>query len=304
MEKFEVTILGCGSALPTLRHLPSSQIVNIREKLYMIDCGEGTQLQIRRNKFKISKINNIFISHLHGDHFFGLIGLLSTMGLLGRTATLHIYGPKDTEDILKPQINYFCNGMSYNIEIHSISTKESKLIFEDKSVEVYTIPLKHRIMCCGYLFKEKPTLPHIDPKKIKLYGIPTSQINNIKAGLDYTCQDGTIIPNSELTTPPEPPRSYAYCTDTVFLPNNASLIENVNLLYHEATFCEKDSKYCKSTFHSTASQAAELAKISQANKLVIGHYSSRYDSEEELLMEARAVFPDTILAKENLTIAL
>lgn len=304
MEKFEVTILGCGSALPTLRHHPTSQIVNIREKLFMIDCGEGTQLQIRRNRFKFSKINHIFISHLHGDHFFGLIGLMSTMGLLGRTATLHIYGPKDTENILRPHIDYFCNGMAYNIEIHPINTKESNKIYEDKSVEIHTIPLKHRILCCGFLFKEKPTLPHIIPDKIKEHNIPISQINNIKAGLDYTRPDGTTIPNSELTMPPAPTRSYAYCTDTLFLPQNASVIENTDLLYHEATFCEEDKRYCKPTFHSTASQAAEMARLSHAKRLVIGHFSSRYDNENELLKEAKAIFPNTILAKENLTISL
>lgn len=304
MEKFEVTILGCGSALPTLRHQPTSQIVNIREKLFMIDCGEGTQLQIRRNRFKFSKINHIFISHLHGDHFFGLIGLMSTMGLLGRTAPLHIYGPKDTENILRPQIDYFCNGMTYNVEIHTINTKESSKIFEDKSVEIRTIPLKHRILCCGFLFKEKPTLPHIIPNKIKEHNIPICQINNIKTGLDYTLPDGTTIPNSELTTPPAPARSYAYCTDTLFLPQNASVIENADLLYHEATFCEEDKKYCKTTFHSTASQAAEMARLSHVKQLVIGHFSSRYDCENKLLKEAKTIFPNTILAKENLTISL
>ena len=304
MEKFEVTILGCGSALPTLRHFPTSQIVNIREKLFMIDCGEGTQLQLRKSKLKFSKINHIFISHLHGDHFFGLIGLISTFNLLGRTATLHIYGPKDLEPIIRPQLNYFCNGIAYNIEIHIIDTKHFSLIYEDRSVEIHTIPLKHRILCCGFLFKEKQTLPHIKSDMIKAYNIPISQINNIKAGMDYISQDEEIIRNSLLTTPAKASRSYAYCTDTIYLPENANLLQEVDLLYHEATFSNKDERYCKSTFHSTASQAAKIAKLSNAKQLMIGHYSSRYNNESILLKEAQEIFPMTILAQENMTISL
>ena len=304
MEKFEVTILGCGSALPTLRHFPTSQIVNIREKLFMIDCGEGTQLQLRKSKLKFSKINHIFISHLHGDHFFGLISLISTFNLLGRTATLHIYGPKDLEPIIRPQLNYFCNGIAYNIEIHIIDTKHFSLIYEDRSVEIHTIPLKHRILCCGFLFKEKQTLPHIKSDMIKAYNIPISQINNIKAGMDYISQDGEIIRNSLLTTPARAARSYAYCTDTIYLPENANLLQEVDLLYHEATFSNKDERYCKSTFHSTASQAAKIAKLSNAKQLMIGHYSSRYNNESILLKEAQEIFPMTILAQENMTISL
>lgn len=304
MEKFEITILGCGSALPTLRHFPTSQIVNIREKLFMIDCGEGTQLQLRKSKLKFSKINHIFISHLHGDHFFGLIGLISTFNLLGRTATLHIYGPKDLEPIIRPQLNYFCNGIAYNIEIHIIDTKHFSLIYEDRSVEIHTIPLKHRILCCGFLFKEKQTLPHIKSDMIKAYNIPISQINNIKAGMDYISQDGEIIRNSLLTAPARAARSYAYCSDTIYLPENANFLQEVDLLYHEATFSNEDERYCKSTFHSTASQAAKIAKLSNAKQLMIGHYSSRYNNESILLKEAQEIFPMTILAQENMTISL
>lgn len=304
MEKFEVTILGCGSALPTLKHLPSSQVVNVREKLFLIDCGEGTQLQIRRNKLKFSKINNIFISHLHGDHMFGIMGLLSTMNLLGRTATLHIYGPKDLEPILRPQLDYFCNGFLYNIEIHTIDTKKHQLIYEDRSVEIYSIPLKHRILCCGFLFREKPTKPHIKSDKIKAYNIPICQINNIKSGMDLILENGEIIPNATLTIPAAPSRSYAYCSDTIYLPENVNILNNVNLLYHEATFCNRDLHYCKTTFHSTAEQAAMIAKEANVQKLIIGHFSSRYTDEELLLNEAQNVFPNTILAKENLTLKI
>ena len=302
MEKFEVTILGCGSALPTLKHLPTSQIVNIREKLFMVDCGEGTQLQVRKNRFKFSKINHIFISHLHGDHFFGLIGLISTLNLLGRTSTLHIYGPKDINHVIRPQLEYFCNGIRFNIDINIIDTKSTSLIYEDRSVEIYSIPLKHRIQCCGFLFKEKQTLPHIKSEMLKLYNIPISQINNIKSGMDYILPNGEVIPNSMLTTPSHNPRSYAYCSDTIYLPKNAELIQNIDLLYHEATFCNSDEVFCKSTMHSTASQAAQLAKLANVKKLMIGHYSSRYNDENILLKEARDIFPETFLAHECMTI--
>ena len=304
MEKFEVTILGCGSALPTLRHFPTSQIINTREKLFMIDCGEGTQLQIRKNKFKFTKINHIFISHLHGDHMFGLIGLISTMNLLGRTSTLHIYAPKDLESLLRPHLDYFCNGIMYNIEIHSVNTKESLLIYEDRSVEIYTIPLKHRIQCCGFIFKEKPTLPHIKSDMIDYYNIPRCQINNIKAGMDYITPDGEVVESAVLTTPPPPVRSYAYCSDTIFFPKNAELLQNIDLLYHEATFCKEDEHLCKSTFHSTAEQAAMMAKLSNAKKLIIGHFSSRYENENKLLEEAKNVFGNTVLANEKMTITI
>ncbi len=304
MNKFEVTILGCGSALPTLRHFNSSQVINIREKLFMVDCGEGTQVQLRRNKMKLTRLNHIFISHLHGDHFFGLIGLISTMALLGRTATLHVYGPKDIEPLLRPQLDYFCNGMDYKVEIHTVSTKASEQVFEDRSVTVYSIPLKHRISCCGYIFREKPTPRHIKPGVLPAFDIPISQINNIKAGMDYTSPDGEVIPNELLTTPSTPPRSYAYCSDTIFLPEIAEIIKGVDVLYHEATFSEEDKHQCKRTFHSTAKEAAEIAVLAEAKKLLIGHFSSRYDDENILLEEAKSVFPETLLAQENLKITL
>ncbi len=304
MNKFEVTVLGCGCALPTVRHFGSSQVVNIREKLYMVDCGEGTQIQFRRNKMKFTRLNHIFITHLHGDHFFGLIGLISTMSLLGRTATLHVYGPKDIEPMLRPQLDYFCNGMSYSVEIHTVNTKTSSVIFEDRSVTVHSIPLKHRIVCCGYLFKEKASMRHIRPDVLKAFDIPISQINNIKAGMDYMCPDGEMIKNDLLTTPPTPPRSFAYCSDTVFRPDNAELLKGVDLLYHEATFAEADKPLCKHTFHSTAGEAGELARLAEVKRLMIGHFSSRYEDENILLQEAQSVFPETILARENLRITL
>ncbi len=304
MEKFEVHILGCGSALPTARHLGSCQIVNIREKLFMIDCAEGAQMQLRRNKQKFSHLNNIFISHLHGDHCFGLMGLISTFALLGRMAPLHIYGPKDLEKVFRPQIDYFCKGIEYKIELHEFETKDSALIYEDRSVSIYTIPLSHRIPCCGFLFKEKELQRHIKRDCIDAFGIPLCYINNIKAGQDYITPDGEIIPNHLLTTPADSARSYAYCSDTIYLPQNAEIIKNVDLLYHESTFGEDNSERAKQTFHSTASEAAKMAKLCNAKRLIIGHFSARYENESVLLEEAKGIFKKTILANENLHISI
>lgn len=304
MEKFEVNILGCGSALPTIQHLGSMQVVNVRDKLYMIDCAEGAQLQLRKSRLSFSKINNIFISHIHGDHCFGLIGLISTFSLLGRTATLNVYGPSELRTILLSQLHWFCPRMDYRVEIHTIDTKQHAMIFEDKSVEVYTIPQKHRVDCCGFLFKEKQGLPHIKRDVIDAFGIPVCYINNIKLGMDYEMPDGEIIPNHLMTIPPEPARSYAYCTDTLFRPQNAELLQGVDLLYHESTFCNKDAAFAKKTFHSTSGQAGEMAALCNAKKLVIGHFSARYKSENILLEEAKQKFENTILAKENLCITI
>lgn len=304
MEKFEINILGCGSALPTTRHNPSAQVINIREKLYMIDCGEGTQLQLRRSKLKFSRLNTIFISHLHGDHCFGLIGLISTFNLLGRTADLHIYAHPDLETILRPQLDYFCNGMTYNVITHPINPAVSEQIYEDRSMTVTTIPLRHRVPSCGFLIKEKPTPDHINRQQIDYYKIPTSQLNIIKNGAGYTTPDGQHIPHTQLTTPSDPPRSYAYMSDTSYLPERAPLINGVTLLYHEATFAQTDHQRAVQTRHSTTVQAARTALLADARQLIIGHYSARYLDENILLEEARKIFPNTILAQENTTIKI
>lgn len=304
MEKFEVTILGCGSALPTTKHYASSQVINLRDKLYMIDCGEGAQMQLRRSKLKFSRLNHIFISHLHGDHCFGLIGLISTFGLLGRTSTLHVYAPKEFGDILNMQLDFFCKGMTYPVEFHPIDTTQHNIIFEDRSVSVYSIPLRHRIPCCGFLFKEKEMLPHIRRDMIDFYQIPTYAINNIKNGEDWTTPEGKIVSYKLLTYPADASRSYAYCSDTLYLPEIGKYLQNVNLLFHEATFLQADHVRAKETCHSTAQQAAQLAKDCHAKTLCIGHFSARYENENELLVEARQIFPSTILAKENLVIKI
>lgn len=304
MEKFEVHILGCGSAKPTLRHLPTSQVVNIREKLFMIDCGEGAQLQFFRSRQKFMKLNSVFISHVHGDHCFGLPGLVSTLNLLGRTANLNIFCPEGFSKLMSPFIAFFNNVMTYKVVFHEFSTSEPETIYDDRSLTVNTIPLRHRIPCCGFIFKEKQGLRHIKRDIIDAYNIPLSEICRIKNGMDYVCPDGDVIPNERLTSSPTPVRTYAYCSDTSFLPSIVEQIKNVDLLFHEATFQDEDQSRAKETYHSTASQAATIALAAKVKKLMIGHFSARYDNEDILLEQAKTVFPETILAKENMYVSV
>lgn len=298
MQTFKIHILGCGSALPTLKHFSSSQVIEIRNKMFMIDCGEGTQIQLRRSKINFNKISALFISHLHGDHCFGVIGLISTFGLLGRTAPLHIYAPSDFEDILNQQINFFCNSFDYQIIFHGVDTTKQSIIYEDRSLTVQSIPLLHRVACCGFLFREKPTLPHIRRDMIDFYDIPVSQRNNIKNGADWVTPDGTIISNSKLTFPAEQPRSYAYCSDTKYKKDLYEQIKGIDLLYHEATYCEVDKDRANLYYHTTAKQAAQTARDANVKKLILGHYSARYDNENLILDEARSLFPNTYLTNE------
>ncbi|AVM54097.1 ribonuclease Z [Bacteroides zoogleoformans] len=302
MEKFDVHILGCGSALPTTRHFPASQIVDVRDKLFMIDCGEGAQLQFRKSRLKFSRLNHVFISHLHGDHCYGLLGLISTLNLLGRTAELHMHSPKGLEELLTPMLDFFNRQMSYKVLFHVFETKEPTLIYEDRSLTVTTIPLRHRMPCCGFLFAEKPRSNHIIRDMVDFYQVPVYELNRIKNGEDYVTPEGKIIPNHLLTRPAEPPRRYAYCSDTIYLPSVTGQIEGVDLLFHEATFAEADAPRAKETFHSTAAQAAEIAKAAGVKRLLIGHFSARYDDEMQLLQEASALFPETVLAKETLCV--
>lgn len=304
MEKFEVNILGCGSALPTTRHQATSQVLNIREKLFMIDCGEGTQVQLRRSRLKFSRLNHIFISHLHGDHCFGLIGLISTFGMLERTADLHIYCHAELERLLSPQLEFFCKGMSFQVIFHPFNPGEKKVIYEDRSLTVETIPLRHRLPTCGFLFREKPTPNHINREMIDFHGVPIWMMNRIKNGEDYVKEDGTVVPNSVLTYPSDPPRSYAYCSDTTFLPRIAEQVKEVTLLFHEATFAESEAVRARQTLHSTAREAAQIAHNASVGQLLIGHFSARYEDEAVLLQEAKEVFPNTLLAYENQRICL
>lgn len=304
MEKFELHILGCGSALPTTRHFATSQVINLRDKLYMIDCGEGSQLQFRKSRLRFSRLNHIFISHLHGDHCFGLLGLISTFGLLGRTAELHIHSPKGLEELYAPLFAFFCKNMSYQVVFHEFATKEPAVVYEDRTLTVTTIPLRHRIPCCGFLFAEKPRPNHIIREMIDFYQVPVYELNRIKNGEDYVTPEGEIIPSSRLTRPSDPPRRYAYCSDTIYRKEIVRQVEGVDLLFHEATFAQTELVRAKETFHTTAAQAAQIALDAKVKQLVIGHFSARYEDEQVLLDEAAAVFPATILAKENLCIDL
>ena len=304
MEKFELHILVCGSALPTTRHFATSQVVNLREKLFMIDCGEGAQMQLRKSRLKFSRLNHIFISHLHGDHCFGLLGLISTFGLLGRTADLHIHSPKGLEELFAPMLNFFCKKLTYQVFFHEFETHEPVLIYEDRSATVTTIPLRHRIPCCGFLFEEKPRPNHIIRDMIDFYQVPVFELNRIKNGADYVTPEGETIANSRLTRPASPVRKYAYCSDTCYREEIVEQIKGVDLLFHEATFAQNEAARAKETFHSTAAQAAEIARAAEVKQLVIGHFSARYENEQILLEEASGIFPQTILAKENLCISV
>lgn len=302
MEKFELYILGCGSALPTTRHFPTSQVLNVRDKLYMIDCGEGAQLQFRKSRLKFSRLNHIFISHLHGDHCFGLWGLISTLNLLGRTAELHIYSPRGLEALLLPTLAFFNRQMTYRVLFHEFDTDRPALIYEDRSLTVTTIPLRHRIPCCGFLFAEKQGLNHIVREMVDFYKVPLFEMNRIKNGADYVTPEGEVVPNRLLTRPADPPRRYAYCSDTICLPEIAGQLHGVDLLFHEATFASDNLGRAKETYHTTAVQAAELARSAEVKKLLIGHFSARYEDESVLLEEAQEVFPETLLASEMLCV--
>ena len=299
MEPFRVHILGCGSALPTMQHNASSQIVEVRGKLFMIDCGEGTQVQVRRSHQSFSRISAVFISHLHGDHCFGLIGLISTFGLMGRTAPLHIYAPVEMKKLLDLQTEIFLSNLEYKVVFHAVDTTQQAVVYEDRSLTVTSIPLEHRVPCCGFLFREKPTLPHIRREAIDFYQIPISQIGNIKNGADWTTEDGRVIPNSGLTTPADKPRSYAYCSDTRYIPYLYKQLTGVNMLYHESTYADDRKEKAALYNHSTASEAAQVARDAHVGKLLLGHYSARYEDESVLLEEAKAVFPNSFLTNEG-----
>ena len=300
MEPFRVHILGCGSALPTPRHYSSAQVVELRGKQFLVDCGEGTQIQLRRSRIRFTKISAVFITHLHGDHCFGLIGLLSTFGLVGRTARLTVYAPQALESMLKQQMALFCHDFDYEVDFVAVDTTCQQVVYEDRSLTVESIPLEHRMPCCGYLFREKPTLAHIRRDMIDFYHIPVSQINNIKAGLGWTSPEGEFVPSSRLTTPADAPRSYAYCSDTRYMPALHKQLSGVSTLYHESTYTTEHIARARLYYHSTAAQAAQVARDAGAGKLLLGHYSARYNNEQVLLDEARAIFPNAFLTDERM----
>ncbi len=294
----QLTILGCHSATPRVNAYPTSQYLEINNRHFLIDCGEGTQRQMRKYKIGFSKINHIFISHLHGDHFFGLIGLISTFGLLNRDKDLHIFGPKGIKEITLLQLQLSNSHVKYKLVFHELSSNTSELIFEDDKVSVHTIPLNHRVYTNGYLFKEKPRQKNLHIDNIKQYDeIETCDYHNIKAGKDFILSTGEIVLNSELTIPPPKPKSYAFCSDTMFKPDIVDIIKDVDLLYHEATFLKDNESLCERTKHSTAEQAAIIARDANVGKLILGHYSSRYSDIEDFRKEAETVFEPVELAK-------
>ena len=304
MERFEVHILGCGSALPTTRHGLSSQVVNHREKLYMIDCGEGSQLRFRAEKLKFQKLAAVFISHLHGDHCFGLPGLIATLGMLGRTGDLLVFAQPDAEPLFRPLLDYFCKELPYRVIFQAFDPARNDVLYEDRSLKVSTIPLKHRVPSAGFLFEEKASLPSIRREMVDFYQIPVSQIAAIKQGADFVTSEGTHVPHRLLTRPPAPACRYAYCSDTAYHEKIIPIIEGVDLLYHEATFINADRKRARETGHSSAEEAARIAKAAHVKRLVLGHFSARYPDETVLLNEAQAIFPQTVLANERMLINL
>lgn len=300
--RFNVTVLGSNSAVPAHGRFPSAQVVNVHEHLYLVDCGEGTQMRMSDHGIKRSRIEQIFISHMHGDHIFGLAGLLNTYSLMGRRQALDIFAPRGLEDLVTLQLEVTQSVLAYELRIHETDPKKHTKIFEDEAVKVYSIPLRHRIPACGFLFVEKRQAIHMRPEKIIEYNIPVTEIGHILAGKDWKSADGTIIPNADLTIPAKPPRSYAYCSDTAFFEGLAPFVKDVDLLYHEATFMDDMADNAVQTGHSTARQAATLANLAGAKKLMLGHYSSRYKDLQPLLTEAQAVFANTCLSLDGLTI--
>ena len=293
-----LTIFGSGSSLPTKNNFPTAQILELRDKQFMIDCGEGAQIRMRQIHFKTNRLGHIFISHLHGDHCFGLIGLISSFGMLGRTADLHIHAQPDLQKILQPQLDYFCDKMTFEVIFHNFNPNNNEIIYEDRTVKVSTIPLKHRVPCCGFLFEEKPKDRHIIREMIDFYEIPFSQIHKIKKGEDFVTSEGKIISNERLTTAPEHPIRFAYCSDTSYSEKIIPIIKGVDCLYHEATFEEEFAQRAKETKHSTATQAATIALKAEVKQLIIGHFSARHSNQSQLLREAQSVFPNTLLAKD------
>ncbi len=301
MRDFSVTILGSSAALPYKNRNLTSQLVNYAGQLFLVDCGEGTQIQLMKLKVRFMRIHHVFISHLHGDHFYGLIGLVSTLHLLGRKDDLHIYGPAALEPIVSLQLEASLTTLSYRIIYHLTSGEENELIYEDERITITSFPMVHRIPTTGFLFAEKKYPRHINLETAEKYGVPYTAFNELKAGNDYFLEDGSVIANSLLTDEPVPPRSYAVCSDSLYNEELAYRIPGCNLVYHEATFMSDMAEVAKAKMHSTAAEAALFAKKAGAGKLLIGHFSARYDNLLPLLEEARLVFPETYLAEDGKT---
>lgn len=298
---FEVTILGSGAALPTSYRNPTSQYVYCNDRHILIDCGEGTQVQLRKNQVHIQKINHILISHLHGDHFFGLVGLISTLHLLGRDKGLTIYGPEELEQIIRLQLEVGGAKIGFNLQFVPLNGKEHKLLFEDKLIEIWTFPLSHRIPTNGFLIKEKPKERKLNAERFEEAGLSLTLIPKLKQGIDVELESGELISADEYTYPAKPSRSYAYCSDTIFDERIVSYIQGVNVLYHEATFLNDKLDRAKQTFHSTAEQAATIARQAEVGKLLLGHLSARYENGIKHLEEAQTVFEQVVVVEDGET---
>lgn len=295
----KLTILGCFSATPRTFTNPTSQVLEIKNHVFLIDCGEGTQVQLRKQKIKFFRIKHIFISHLHGDHVYGLVGLISTFKMLKRETPLHVYGPVGIKEFITVQLRLSNSWTDYPLHFHELENTESEIVFEDEKVTVKTIPLQHRIYCNGFLFEEK-----VNDRKLNLnaalnYNIDKAYFNSIKKGKDITLENGLVIPNAELTFDPEPSKSYAFCSDTKYHEAKVELLNKVTVMYHEATFLDSHAHLCEFTGHSTAKQAAQIAKKAKVQQLILGHYSTRYDNLEAFKEEAQTIFENTHLAKDG-----
>ncbi|MBT8259746.1 MAG: ribonuclease Z [Bacteroidia bacterium] len=295
----KLTILGCHSATPRIDANPTSQVLDIANHIFLIDCAEGTQIQLRKNKVKFSRIKHIFISHLHGDHFFGLVGLISTFRLLTREADLHIYAPKGLKEVITLQMKLAKSWTNYNLIFHELTSDKSKLIFEDDKVEVHTIPLNHRVYTNGFLFKEKEKERKLDVNKAISLNIDKAYFRKLKQGFDVTNEEGVLIKNIDVTKPGPKPKSFAFCSDTVYCELIIPIIKDVDILYHESTFLESHKHLAETTKHSTAKQAATIAKKANIGTLILGHYSTRYDDYELFIKEAKTVFDKVELAKDG-----
>ena len=297
----KLTVLGSSSALPTSERYPSAHVLSAQERLFLIDCGEGTQMQLRKTRIRFAKINHIFISHLHGDHVFGLYGLLSTLSLMGRTNPIHLYAPENYDNILKSHLSDFDINLSFEIDFTPLSGKDPVIILDDKYITVTSFPLQHRIITYGFLFREKISDRNIIKESIVKFNIPPVRIPAIKKGEDFIAPDGTIVKNEDITLPPRQPLSYAYCSDTRYFKRLASFVKGVSLLYHEATFDKTKEDLAKTTGHSTTLDAAKTAVGANVGSLIIGHFSARYKDISPLVDEARTVFSATYPAIDGMT---
>ena len=295
----KLTILGCHSATPRIDTYPTAQVLFIRNHIFLIDCGEGTQVLLRRYKIKFSRIKHIFISHLHGDHYFGLVGLISTFRLLNREADLHIYGPKGIKEVITLHMKLSDSWTNYGLFFHELSSRQSELIFEDDKVEVRTIPLDHRIYTNGFLFKEKPAPRKLSADKVRAANVDVAYYSKLKQGADVYNNDGQLVKNEDVTFPGPKPRSYAFCSDTGYNPGIVPIIQKVDALYHESTFLQKHQRLAKQTRHSTAAEAAKIAQSANAGKLILGHFSSRYEDVEDFRREAQTEFSEVELAESG-----